>query len=59
MSEPLEALREFNERMQAMPAERAQLINAARADHTWREIAAVLGMTEHGVIKASKVTADS
>jgi hypothetical protein len=35
---------------------RADLVATARSEgHTWRELAAVLGMTEHGLIKAAKI----
>lgn len=41
-------------------AERARLILEARAaKHTWPEIAAVLDMTVHGAIKASRMTEES
>ena len=51
----IDILKSYNERMQRMPSRRAELIAEAReAGHTWREIAGVLGMTEHGAIKASK-----
>jgi DNA-directed RNA polymerase specialized sigma24 family protein len=54
----LETLHAFNERMKTMPARRAVLIEEAReAGHTWREIADVMGITEHGAIKASKPSA--
>jgi len=40
-------------------ADRARLIREARAaGHTWPEIAAVLGMTVHGAIKASRMGQD-
>ena len=39
-------------------SDRAAIIRQARAGgHTWPEIAAVLGMTVHGAIKASKMGA--
>lgn len=38
-----------------LPTVRAEAVAAARAaGMTWREIASILGMTEHGVIKAHK-----
>lgn len=38
-----------------MSSVRAEAVDAARkAGITWREIAAILGMTEHGLIKADK-----
>lgn len=43
----------------ALYAERARLILQARADgHTWSAIAEALDMTQHGAIKASRMTAD-
>lgn len=34
-------------------AKRAQLVTKARNEgHTWRELAELLGMTQHGLIKA-------
>ncbi|MGV9193187.1 hypothetical protein ACQ143_02450 [Microbacterium sp. MC2] len=48
---------ELNRAVQSLYAQRAQLILDARRDgHTWGQIAAVLGMTVHGAIKASKMT---
>lgn len=38
-----------------MPTIRAEAIAKARAEGiTWREIAGIFGMTEHGLIKAQK-----
>lgn len=38
-----------------LPARRAAAVQRAReAEMTWREIALILGMTEHGLIKAAK-----
>ena len=52
-------LADIKARMDALPIERAEAIAAARADgKTWREIAATLGMTEHGAIKASRIGQD-
>ena len=54
----LAILTSFNDRLQKMPARRADLILEARAlDYSWRQIAEALGMTEHGAIKASKPAA--
>lgn len=42
--------------VQALYAERARVIRETKADGaTWPQIAAVLGMTVHGAIKASKM----
>lgn len=47
---------DLTSRVQFLYVERAQLILQARADgHTWQQIADVLGMTQHGAIKASKM----
>ena len=54
----LAILESFNDRLQGMPARRAELILEARAlDYTWRQIAKALRMSEHGAIKASKPAA--
>ena len=54
----LAILTSFNDRLQKMPARRAELILEARAlDYSWRQIAEALSMTEHGAIKASKPAA--
>lgn len=38
-----------------LPTVRAEAVEAARtAGMTWREIADILGMTQHGLIKAQK-----
>jgi transposase len=38
-----------------LPRVRAEAVDAARkAGMTWREIASILNMTEHGLIKADK-----
>lgn len=51
----LETLHAFQERMNAMPARRAQLIEEARqAGHSWPKIAEALGMTHPGAMKAAK-----
>jgi hypothetical protein len=51
----LETLHAFQERMNAMPKRRAQLIEEARkAGHSWPKIAEALGMTHPGAMKAAK-----
>lgn len=51
----LETLTAFQTRMNNMPARRAQLIAEARAKgHSWPTIAAALGMTHPGAMKAAK-----
>jgi DNA-directed RNA polymerase specialized sigma24 family protein len=51
----LETLRAFQERMNAMPKRRAELIAEARvAGHSWPKIAEALGMTHPGAMKAAK-----
>lgn len=38
-----------------LPTRRAEAVQRAREEGmTWREIALILGMTEHGLIKAAK-----
>lgn len=55
MTTKLEELAALQARIEALPNQRAKLINDCRAEHhTWREIAETLGMTEHGAIKAAK-----
>lgn len=56
MSTPdLEELAAFRERYLRMPARQAELIAKCRSNgRTWAQIADVLGMTQHGAIKASK-----
>jgi len=54
--DPLAALAAFQERMDAMPKRRAELIADARAaGHSWPKIGAALGMTHAGAMKAAKV----
>jgi hypothetical protein len=51
----LETLQAFQERMDAMPKRRAELIEEARkAGHSWPTIAKALGMTHPGAMKAAK-----
>lgn len=50
----LEDLAAFRKRMLAMPKRQAELIAVARGNgRTWPQIAAALGMTVHGAIKAA------
>lgn len=50
----LEAIKKKLDKNGELIAERDAAIIAAReSGHTWREIARILGMTEHGVIKAA------
>lgn len=52
----LETLTAFQARMDKMPARRAELIAEARAaGHSWQKIAAALGMTHPGAMKAAQV----
>jgi hypothetical protein len=52
----LETLRAFQERMNAMPKRRAELIAEARAaGHSWPTIAKALGMTHPGAMKAANI----
>lgn len=51
----LETLAAFQQRMDSMPARRAELIAAARAaGHSWPKIGAALGMSHVGAMKAAK-----
>ncbi|WP_146078991.1 hypothetical protein [Rathayibacter sp. AY1E6] len=46
------------EEQRTLPERRGALVERARAEGmTWREIADLLGMTEHGLIKAAKLRA--
>lgn len=62
MNEPMEQLTTTAKAIKRLDARRLELIEtrnqqiraAKESGATWREIAAVLDMTEHGVIKASK-----
>jgi hypothetical protein len=55
--DPLDTLAAFQARMDAMPARRAELIADARAaGYSWPKIAAAMGMTHPGAMKAAKVT---
>lgn len=50
--EDLKAIADYQQRF---PGVRAEAVQAARdAGMTWREIAGILNMTEHGLIKAQK-----
>ena len=51
----LDTLAAFQERMNNMPARRAELIEDARkAGHSWPVIATAMGMTHPGAMKAAK-----
>jgi DNA-directed RNA polymerase specialized sigma24 family protein len=51
----LETLRAFQQRMDAMPARRAELIRLARAaGHSWREVGEAVSMTHVGAMKAAR-----
>lgn len=50
------ALTDIAENQRQAPIVRAEWVGKAReAGMTWREIAQLLGMTEHGIIKAQKL----
>lgn len=52
----LEALGAFQVQMDAMPAQRAELIREARlAGHSWRVIGASMGMSHVAAMKAARV----
>ena len=52
----LEELRELATLQAEFPGRRAELVGKARAQGvTWRQIAEILGMTQHGLIKANAV----
>ena len=51
VDDTLETLTAFQQRMDAMPARRAELIAAARAaGHSWAQIGNALGMTHAGAM---------
>lgn len=61
MTDVRERLRALRKEQETYPTRRAAVVAAARAHGlTWREIADILGMTQHGLIKAQdKHHADS
>lgn len=53
MADPRDELRDIGTLTRDLPARKWRAIDQARAQNvTWREIAELLGMTQHGVIKA-------
>jgi hypothetical protein len=53
--EPREELETIAAEHAALPRRRFEAVERAReAGMTWREIAGIFGMTEHGIIKAQK-----